>query len=114
MRQCRRLDSCIPRPNRITRIPLLALRTPTPPCSPPLSTPRAHPHDPPQAIYNSHQSTHSGGGGVFEEAGGYAMVDTLFSLAEAYLYMQLVDMKDGSAAAAGGWVGGREAGGRWK
>ncbi|PNW77918.1 hypothetical protein CHLRE_10g456900v5 [Chlamydomonas reinhardtii] len=54
-----------------------------------------------KAIYNSHQSTHSGGGGVFEEAGGYAMVDTLFSLAEAYLYMQLVDMKDGSAAAAG-------------
>ncbi|KAG2449454.1 hypothetical protein HYH02_005601 [Chlamydomonas schloesseri] len=58
-----------------------------------------------KAIYNAHGSTHSAnGGGVFEEAGGYAMVDTLFSLAEAYLYMQLVDMKDGSSGGSSGAV----------
>ncbi|GLC48217.1 hypothetical protein PLESTB_000071700 [Pleodorina starrii] len=47
-----------------------------------------------KTVYNGHHSSGAAGAGVFDEAGGYAMVDTLFSLAEAYLYMQLVEMKD--------------------
>jgi hypothetical protein len=40
-------------------------------------------------VYNSGQFDPS-----FDEP-DYAMVDTLFSLAEAYLFMQLVDLKVG-------------------
>lgn len=48
-----------------------------------------------KAVYNGSHSTSGGtGAGVFDEAAGFAMVDTLFSLAEAYLYMQLVELKD--------------------
>ncbi len=59
---------------------------------------RSSPHYPfplrPQAVYNGSHSTSGGtGAGVFDEAAGFAMVDTLFSLAEAYLYMQLVELK---------------------
>ncbi|EFJ52026.1 hypothetical protein VOLCADRAFT_56272 [Volvox carteri f. nagariensis] len=49
---------------------------------------------PVDSVYNGHHSSGAAGAGVFDEAGGYGMVDTLFSLAEAYLYMQLVEMKD--------------------
>ncbi|GLI63513.1 hypothetical protein VaNZ11_006498 [Volvox africanus] len=52
------------------------------------------PADVRKAVYNGHHSSGGAGAGVFDEAGGYAMVDTLFSLAEAYLFMQLVELKD--------------------
>ncbi|GIL92324.1 hypothetical protein Vretifemale_19840 [Volvox reticuliferus] len=55
---------------------------------------RELPVDVRKAVYNGHHSAGAAGAGVFDEAGGYAMVDTLFSLAEAYLFMQLVEMKD--------------------
>jgi hypothetical protein len=40
---------------------------------------------------------------MFDEGGGYAMVDTLFSLAEAYLFMQLVELKVSWGAPEAGW-----------
>ncbi|KXZ54522.1 hypothetical protein GPECTOR_4g587 [Gonium pectorale] len=46
-----------------------------------------------KTVYNGHHSSGPAGAGVFDES-GFAMVDTLFSLAEAYLFMQLVEMKD--------------------
>ncbi|GAX84402.1 hypothetical protein CEUSTIGMA_g11824.t1 [Chlamydomonas eustigma] len=46
------------------------------------------PNDVRKTVYNSGQFDQT-----FEEP-DYAMVDTLFSLAEAYLFMQLVEMKD--------------------
>ncbi|GFR52818.1 hypothetical protein Agub_g15441, partial [Astrephomene gubernaculifera] len=53
------------------------------------------PADVRKSVYNGHHTCGSAGAGVFDEgASGYAMVDTLFSLAEAYLYMQLVEMKE--------------------
>lgn len=58
--------------------------------------PAFHALNPLQAVYNGSHSTSGGtGAGVFDEAAGFAMVDTLFSLAEAYLYMQLVELKVG-------------------
>jgi hypothetical protein len=46
----------------------------------------------------------------FEEP-NYAMIDTLFSLAEAYLFMQLVELVVSQAGMTRGWVGGAGGGG---
>jgi hypothetical protein len=46
----------------------------------------------------------------FEEP-NYAMIDTLFSLAEAYLFMQLVELVVSQAGMSRGWVGGARGGG---